>query len=91
MLKIQPFFFFPSPSRSMIPCIERPEGASSLLHLQMLLLGAALEECSSWEEPGTLGSGCLAGCPAALVPPCSWAGGFSLIGTFQPTEIKHLV
>lgn len=70
----------------MILCVERPEGAKSLLHLQMLLLGAALEEHSSGEEAGRLGSGCLTRGPAAPVPPCAWAGEFSLVGTFQPAE-----
>lgn len=31
-------------SRSVMLCVERPEGATSLVHLQMLLLGVVLEE-----------------------------------------------
>lgn len=57
MLKIQPLFCFFFPSTSLMPCVESPEGAASLLHLQMLLLGAALEECSSGEERRRLGWG----------------------------------
>lgn len=39
MLRIQPCF----PLKVML-CIERPEGATSHVHLQMLPLGSVLEE-----------------------------------------------
>lgn len=67
MIKIQPLDFS---SRSAVPRVERPEGATSPLRLQMLLLGAVPEGRSSGEEPGRLGSGWLTQSLADLRPGC---------------------
>lgn len=78
-IKIQPLF-------PPAVCVERPEGVTPVL--QLLLLGAVLEEGALGGEPGWARAG-LAQAPA-LAPPQSGAGGFGLIRTLQPPEIKHL-